>query len=124
MQYVLCFVSGVLVYRIEIKVVELVLVHVGEALLVDDGGCGRAPSLCIRTVAAGSCSSSASSVNSSATATTTDRSAVVRVGRRCAAVLVTVVASKPDRGGQRSGADDAAPVAVRTPERGRKLAKG
>lgn len=123
MQYVLCFVGGVLVYRIEIKVVELVLVHVREALLVDDGSCGRAPSLCIRTVAAGSCACS-SSVNSSATATTTDRSAVVRVGRRCAAVLVTVVTSKPDRGGQRSGADDAAPIALRAPERGRKLAKG
>lgn len=108
MQYVLCFVRGVLVYRIQIEVVELVLVYIGESLQIGT-------TLCIRT---------ATIIGSYYVATVVilisapiNNSTITFPGVGTTSATTCTVANRA----QRSGADDATSIAISAPEARAKL---
>lgn len=125
MQYVLCFVCGVFVYRVEIEVVEFVLVHVGEPLLVGVG----AP-LSVGTVGATCCSSSSSSDKAAnativliGTTSTDDHSAIAITATTTSSSPITTRRRNETDRSERPGADYAATIAVGAPETLAKLAE-
>lgn len=121
MQYVLCFVCGVLVYRIEIKVVEFVLVHVGEPLLVGAALRVRA------AVAIASDHANATVVligsptddTTVAVSTADDATATTSTTTTTATIGTAYEANRAER----SGADNATSIAIGTPETWTKLTK-
>lgn len=131
MQYVLCFVCGVLVYRVEIEVIELVLVHVGEPLLL----LGVGAALRVRTagaVATTTEKANASTVILIGTPTDNTCTVVAAVNNNAATASTSTstttttaivgTASKANRT-KRPGADNATSIAIGAPETGTKLTK-
>lgn len=122
MQYVLCFICGVLVYRIEIKVIEFVLVHVGEPLLVGVALRVRA------AVATDNTDASEIRIGSSTDNTTAGAVSVADDDATAATSTTPTTASNRRRANEanraeRPGADHATSIAIGTPEAWAKLTK-
>lgn len=126
MQYVLCFVCGVLVYRIEIKVIEFVLVHVGEPLLVGAALRVRAGAAVV-AIATDNANATVILIGSPTDDTTVAVSAAADDATTSTATTTTATAdgtaANEANRAERPGADNATSIAIGTPETWTKLTK-